>query len=166
MFARFLPIEEEDVEVMISRDCDSRIGEREQMAVKEWLMSDKGVHIMRDHPWHGTEILGGMWGMKSGALPEFLDLMYEWHHEDRWQTDQDFLKEEIYPRIVDDTMVHDNFFGINSHGIPFPTSRKGVDFVGQVFDENDKTVIEHASILARYLKTHPEVVRTPDWLRK
>ena len=68
MFWRFLPCSEEDVEVMISRDTDSRLSEREKCAIDEWLESDKGFHIMRDHPWHGTEILGGMWGAKRGVL--------------------------------------------------------------------------------------------------
>ena len=36
----------------------------EQEAVEEWLNSNKKFHIMRDHPDHGTEILGGTWGCK------------------------------------------------------------------------------------------------------
>ena len=47
-----------------TRDLDSRLNDREQAAVTEWLNSNKSFHIMRDHPWHGTEILGGMWGCK------------------------------------------------------------------------------------------------------
>ena len=65
MFWRFLPASDSDVGVMISRDTDSRLSEREKEAVDEWLASDKGFHIMRDHPAHGTEILGGMWGAKN-----------------------------------------------------------------------------------------------------
>jgi len=30
---------------------------------------------------------------------------------------------------------------------PFPTTRNGLQFVGQVFDENDITPIEHLNIL-------------------
>ena len=41
---------------MLSRDCDSRLNKREKLAVDELLKSDKNFHIMRDHPWHNTEM--------------------------------------------------------------------------------------------------------------
>ena len=46
------------------RDVDSHINEREQAAVLEWQsQSQEPLHIMRDHPDHNTEILGGMFGL-------------------------------------------------------------------------------------------------------
>ena len=69
MFWRFYPASEPDVDVMISRDTDSRLNSRESNAVHEWLNSGKAFHIMRDHPQHGIEILGGMWGVR-GKLPK------------------------------------------------------------------------------------------------
>ena len=36
--------------------------QREKDAVNAWLVSNRTFHVMRDHPDHGTEILGGMWG--------------------------------------------------------------------------------------------------------
>ena len=68
MFWRFYPASEPDVEVMLSRDTDSRLNLREAAAVDEWLAGDKNFHIMRDHPYHATEILGGMWGVRNGFL--------------------------------------------------------------------------------------------------
>ena len=62
MFWRFWASEDLDVDIFLSRDCDSRISEREVNAVNEWLESDKDFHIMRDHPYHTVPILGGMWG--------------------------------------------------------------------------------------------------------
>ena len=61
MFWRFEDASDPNVDIMISRDTDSRLGMREKFAVNEWITSDKGFHIMRDHPYHATEILGGMW---------------------------------------------------------------------------------------------------------
>jgi len=151
MFSRFLPATEDDVEVMVSRDCDSRLSVREANAVNEWLESDKGFHIMRDHPWHGSQILGGMWGIRHGCLPEFGDLMRSWNPEDRWQTDQEFLNQEIYPRVVDDAMVHASFLRMESHAKDFPSLRNGLEFIGQVFDEHEATVPEHLQALASAL---------------
>ena len=33
-------------------------------AVKQFLESDSMVHVMRDHPAHGSSMLGGTWGAK------------------------------------------------------------------------------------------------------
>jgi len=151
MFWRFEYVNARLVDVMISRDCDSRLSYREAAAVQDWLDSGKGFHIMRDHPWHGSQMLGGMWGARSGALPEFNELMAQWNQEDRWQTDQDFLNKEIYPRVVNDTRVHASFLRMEGHATDFPVPRNGTEFVGQVFDENEATVPEHLQALAKAL---------------
>jgi len=52
MFWRFWASEDPDVDVFLSRDCDSRFSNREVSAINEWLASDKDFHIMRDHPYH------------------------------------------------------------------------------------------------------------------
>jgi hypothetical protein len=41
-----------------------RFSEREVAAVEDWLNSSLPFHAMRDHPAHGTAILGGMWGAR------------------------------------------------------------------------------------------------------
>ena len=151
MFWRFEYADCPGVDAFISRDCDSRLSEREATAVSEWLESDKGFHIMRDHPWHGSQMLGGMWGCRRGALPEFNNLMAAWNHEDRWQTDQDFLNEQVYPKIVNDAMIHASYFKLEAHSKNFPLPRKDTEFVGQVFDENENTILEHLKALAETL---------------
>lgn len=155
MFSRFLPASEAEVEVMISRDCDSRLSLREKEAVDEWLASDKQFHIMRDHPWHGTEILGGMFGMKHGVVPDLESRMIAWlnkhNPENEWQIDQNFLKAEIYPLVVNDSMVHAQFHRIEHHARPFPSLRSDLEFVGQVFDENEVTIQEHVDVLRKYI---------------
>lgn len=137
MFWRFLPAGEPDVEVMISRDCDSRLGTREKSAIDEWLTSSKKFHIMRDHPHHGTQILGGMWGARGGLLNDIKGWIDEYKKGDYWQVDQNFLKEIVYPKVVNDSMVHDEFFKYESHRRRFPKNRVNFEFVGEVFTEKD-----------------------------
>jgi len=134
MFWRFYPASEDDVDVMISRDCDSRLNAREKYAVDEWLSSDKGFHIMRDHPWHNTSILGGMWGSRKGIVNNMKELIGDYIKGNFWQVDQNFLREKIFPLIVNNNMTHDEFFG----GKPFPTIREHKQFVGQAFNKNDE----------------------------
>jgi hypothetical protein len=137
MFWRFYPASEPEVEVMISRDADSRLTEREAAAVNEWIQSDKGFHSMRDNESaHGTVLMGGMWGVKRGVLPTMVELIDKYEKGDFWQVDQKFLKSKIAPLVKDNMMEHDPY-----HGKPFPLPRVGTTFVGQpVTDDYDRVL--------------------------
>jgi hypothetical protein len=52
MLWRIEPINDSNVEYLISRDTDTRIQPREVMAVQEWIDSGKSLHVMRDHFQH------------------------------------------------------------------------------------------------------------------
>jgi hypothetical protein len=137
MFWRFLPASDPSVDVMISRDCDSRLTVREKNAVDEWLASKKSFHIMRDHPNHSEAILGGMWGVKNPLLIDMENLIHAFSKQDSYQVDQDFLREVIYPKISNDCMVHDEFFVFDSCAKSFSFHRINNEFVGERFDEFD-----------------------------
>ena len=144
MFWRFYAASDLDVDVMISRDVDSRLTVREKAAVDDWLASDKDFHIMRDHPYHNAPILGGMWGVRNCLLLDMVEYINKYSKGDFWQVDQNFLRECIYLKIKDDAFVHDEYFEKNS----FPTERESGYFVGQAFDENDEQLNpEHSEML-------------------
>jgi len=135
---------DETVDVAIVRDADSRLNARERAAVDEWLAGDRDVHIMRDHPWHATAMLGGMWGVRRGALWNIRTLIAQHEPRDYFQGDQDLLRERVYPLIADRAHVHDEFFDHR----PFPTPRRGAEFVGEPFDEHERPRDpEHARVL-------------------
>jgi hypothetical protein len=135
MFWRFYACE--DSEIMLSRDTDSRLNLREKLAVDEWLSSDKDFHIMRDHPYHNTEILGGMWGVRNGLLKNIKELINDYTKGDFWQVDQNFLREKIYPSVINNSFTHDSYLNYNTNSKPFPSKRINREFVGDVFDENE-----------------------------
>jgi protein O-GlcNAc transferase len=137
MFWRFYPASENDVDVFIVRDTDSRLSNREKEAVDEWLSSDKGLHIMRDHPYHNSLIMGGMWGMKKNTFPKMKELIGIYKGGDFWQVDQNFLNEMVYPLCKNNTFIHDEFMNFESWKKPFPSERKDKEFVGDVFDEKN-----------------------------
>ena len=147
MLWRFEAASDPDVEVMISRDVDSRLIPREKAAVDEWLESDKGFHIMRDHPWHKYTILGGMWGAKKGTIPEMTDLIKDFERKDTYGVDYDFCQNIVWPRVKDNCMIHDEFF----EGNPFPTKREGLEWVGPTVDIQDNPVPEHVEALKQAL---------------
>jgi hypothetical protein len=135
LFWRFLPASEEDVEVVIVRDVDSRLGARERAAVDAWLAGDKDVHIMRDHPEHEAAMLAGMWGVRRGRLWDLRGRIALFTRgRARPFADQRFLAHEVYPRVREHACVHDPFFEKR----PFPTARRGGRFVGQPYDEHGR----------------------------
>lgn len=147
MFWRFLAADDPTVDVMISRDTDSRVSFREKIAVEDWVNSNKDFHIIRDHPHHFIEILGGMWGAKNHILNGLSKDINQYKKGNFWQVDQNFLKEIVYPKIKNYARVHDEFFEKQ----PLLHKRENFEFIGQVFDENDNTPIEHMEILKHAL---------------
>ena len=151
MFWRFLAASDPTVDVMLSRDADSRLHHREKAAVDEWLLSDKQFHIMRDHPYHGVAILGGMWGVKKGLLNDINKQIDFYQKGDFLGVDQNFLGECIYPIVRDCAMVHDEFFEKK----PFPKEsgeRNSSHFVGQAY-KGDGCVLDVPEVfIQEYLK--------------
>jgi protein O-GlcNAc transferase len=139
MFWRFETSYDESVEISIFRDTDSRLSLREKNAVDEWLQSDKTFHIMRDHPFHRFPILGGMWGYKYNPIYDMKSLISNFAKSNQYGTDYQFFYDTLYPIIKTDKIVHDPFFD----KIPFPSSRNGQEFVGEIYDENNVRHPEH-----------------------
>ena len=65
MLWRFAPMADPLVGEWHSRDLDSRVTSREVAAVREWLLSDRPLHAMRDHPSHKAALMAGAWGGSS-----------------------------------------------------------------------------------------------------
>lgn len=111
MFVRFLPALENDVNVFLSRDCDSRLNIREQYAVNDWLKNTNyPFHIMRDHRDHLTEILGGMWGCRGDILKDLQKYLNEWTDYSKKGKDQEFLTAHIWPLIQNNHVAHDDAY--------------------------------------------------------
>lgn len=62
---RFAPMADDLVSEWHSRDLDSRPSARERAAVDEWLRSGRKYHAMRDHKFHRTPLLAGMFGARD-----------------------------------------------------------------------------------------------------
>lgn len=133
-FWRFYPMSESSVDILISRDTDSRLNYRERRAVDAWIDSGKRLHIMRDHPCHKTPILAGMWGFRGSTVDIKVQIdtfIKETGRSDYYGVDELFLSSVVYPKYKEDLIEHDEFSG----GIQFPSPREGGEYVGAPFDE-------------------------------
>ena len=148
---RFFACSDDDVDVMISRDADSRLTHREKVCVDEWLNSDKGFHIIRDNVNHNTLILGGMWGCKKGTISNMKELVSMYNPEDFWQSDQIFLKKIIYPLIKNNVMVHDEFLNYEPFKVKNKIERNPLHFIGQAYDGDGK-ILDRPEYFQEYIK--------------
>ena len=118
--------------LVLSRDLDSALLERERAAVDAWLASNKSFHIMRDHPKHHMPMLGGLWGFRPSLNRSLsrviLDKIYNQTLIRRYpgRADQAFLGFHVWPFARSSVLIHDSFFCGDriGHGAkPFPTQR-------------------------------------------
>lgn len=131
-------------EHVIFRDTDSRLNERESLAVVEWIESGRLAHIIADHPHHTPLIGGGMWGIKPtlASMLKLIDCPMAKLENDRnksYNSDQIWLRDSIWPLIKNDVLIHDLCYHSRRPGAkPFPSKFGDNRFVGEVFDANDK----------------------------
>lgn len=152
MMWRFEAIDDPDVEVMMSRDTDTRILEREKLVVEEWLNSGKLFHIIRDHPHHSFSILGGMFGTKKIPDVNWIPIMSNYHQSGYRNYDQDFLRDYIYPLIVNNSIIHASFHRWEGHAKDFPISFDSeYRFVGEYVYHDETRSNEHINILKNNL---------------
>ena len=146
---RFEAIDDPEVEIMMSRDTDTRIYQREKLAVDEWLQSSKLCHIMRDHPHHSFCILAGMFGVrKIPEIPSWLNIMNSFSPNCDRMYDQDFLRDYIYPLIKDNSIIHATFHQYEEHSKSFPIEYDAeFHFVGEYVYHDESRSQYHIDIL-------------------
>ena len=107
---RFYPAFYEKDIILIVRDTDSRLNMKEKIAIDNWLNSDKDFHILRDHPWHLTRILAGLWGVKNNLLlnSSFQDNFNTFYRKNIKGVDQEFLM-QIYDKIKEKSLIYDTY---------------------------------------------------------
>lgn len=161
MFWRFKAIWDFDYSHLIFRDTDSRISDREISAIKDWEDSNGLVHIIRDHPYHQTPILGGLWGIKHTARA----LMPSTFEMERFGTDhgedQFFLSQCVYPVVKEVAYVNDSFFGYEKLVHSISISRRSGEFIGESVDEFDNYDLDLRKLC---MKVEQSIIRS-EWLR-
>ena len=141
-----------DADVGFVRDTDSRITERDRWCINRFLESSYTYHIIRDHVWHRSKIMGGMFGWKESRMVEFDE-----NHPSGYGYDEGVLSDELYPAIRDRALIHTNingFLGEHSERIAIPRT-DAYDFVGNVYKSDTPEftysfdVIQQVKVLQR-----------------
>ncbi len=156
MLWRIEPLIDKTVDVFISRDIDTRIFAREVFATRQWLSSNKILHIMRDHPQHYNLILGGMFGVRTETFKNYdwIDLIesyYRIYGEE--ENDQHFLQKFLYNMTsVSDKMIHDEIKKYEGAScLSFPSLYDQKHFTGCYIYEDGSGDDETEAVLKQYL---------------
>ena len=141
-FTRFLP--SESSQFLCSRDTDGRLILREKVVNEQFMNSNKKFHIIRDHPYHNTEILAGMWSIQNLNFDKIRFAMLDFGLKDDinpyggMDHDQKFLTNYIWPHLNKELiMAHDNFFNYNNNKILINLPRSNREFIGEPYDADD-----------------------------
>lgn len=144
---RFLAIDFPEVALMLSRDTDSRLSNRECSIVREWEEKATKFMIIKDHPGsHGTfAMLAGLWAMKKKSNLNIAQLINDWlvtktpSEINHRNADQNFLDEQLKNHTLNDLSYYDDY-NINQvdycQKIAYP--RENWHFIGEIFDEKNK----------------------------
>ncbi|CAB4066024.1 unnamed protein product [Lepeophtheirus salmonis] len=166
MLWRFLPVIDPHVDLLLSRDLDSRFSNRELTAVQEWMNSDKILHIMRDHPFHNVPILGGLWGANLTNKESRILWEISWKNilldSGAWASrfsrgsDQVLLKKYVWDTWGwNYALQHDSYKCKRfANSKPWPVERlKGVNnFVGAISNLNKTLVRECPKECRKYIE--------------
>lgn len=140
----------ENVARFCARDIDSRLSQREKLAVDEWILSGKKFHVMRDHPSHSLHpISGGMWCASEAGIRQIQRILFTLPSGNQYMQDMDWLNTYLWPIVKKSVLQHDSFscdrFG---GGLPFPTARVGWEHVGSIYIDG-KMKESNVNILAK-----------------
>jgi hypothetical protein len=138
MFWRFYPATENDVSIMLSRDCDSRLSIREKACVDTWLKyEDKKVMTIRDTCLHQSQMMGGLWAVKDGFLkfikPKLDSIIETTKYIAIKGVDQDFLNNFIYPYSLG--IINENNISTLDGSVPDTRQSSFISFDDIAFGE-------------------------------
>ena len=138
---RVFSIDDDNIDIVFSRDCDSMISEREIGLMNEFIASPYLLHTIRDHCGHKMIFMAGLFGIKKRILNlqlktvKIRDLSYELFKsiDDTYILDQ-LVLQILFNNLRSKLLVHSTkniFNDINFIKIDPPIDN---NFCGQVID--------------------------------
>jgi hypothetical protein len=139
MLWRFSLLNDNNIDIFLSRDADSRITNREINLINKFIESKYCFHIIRDHSGHGTEILGGTFGVKVKEFNNYykiknikeyiLELYKNYHKNMERNVDQYFLRDYIWTLIKDNHLAHISHECVRYHSNDIKI-KNDINFIG------------------------------------
>jgi hypothetical protein len=138
MFWRYFIIDElGEKDVVIFRDCDSRITARESDVVYNWISGqDEIALVIAENASHKNSFaMGGMWGIFGGILTNVVQSIEDWvQYYKQWNHPWIFVDLEYNTNILGPLIGnYTRFVGYGSNN-PLPNLKEGERFIGDVYE--------------------------------
>jgi hypothetical protein len=162
----YLVADDMSVDYFLIRDADSRLSERDAVAVNKWIESGSAVHCIRDQPSHATHaVVDGLWGGKPKEIHKIANsyvhsLLFKFFGHGNPSssvelkdvansssvisnintTDATFLVDVLWPRIVNASICHDSVSGRNwTRTVSYPDGPPSsrVQYLGHSYNEHN-----------------------------
>lgn len=147
MCMRFFPLCFPQIETCFIRDADSRVCERDQWCISQFLENEEyEYHTIRDHYYHKAKIMGGLLGWKKiNKGNNIIEQLIEWkkksNNADGYNTDAEFLEKYLYPQIKSSLLIHSDIIAFKGEKIHHLLPHKNPhDFVGNVFEYENEDI--------------------------
>lgn len=169
MFQRFTILDDPKVQRAIFRDTDSRPGQREMGALREWEKSTKPFTSLADHCHHSLPLGGGLWGYDRTKLSPEPHLMLHvteaiiksrlgarpYTRDKSYSLDQTFLTHFIWPLAKKHGVLRHDLATrhLFRESVPWP-GKSGFDdlsFVGEIINEREEPNWNHRFQRLNYL---------------
>jgi len=116
---RFLPHDDRNVDIWISRDLDSIINNREEKAVEDWIEnhSSKNLMTMSDDRQHTWTVTGGMFGYKNDYVKNYFSFITAYSFKNKNKTN----------KFANDCTIAEQFFYKKDNYIQYYRAGKKLD---------------------------------------
>jgi hypothetical protein len=131
MLWRYFATNLTDAEFIIFRDCDSLITLREKSMIEDWVVDEKALHIIRDHPMHTALIMGGLCGVKKDRVHNLYESFIKSKFVDLYGMDQWFIHKELYKKYKNDALIHDSIASAGKEIDPLALGIHKSDYIGK-----------------------------------
>ena len=131
------------VDRILLREANTRPGDREQSALRDWAHSELPCHCIRDHPKHAdSAFIVNLLGLVPAQIANIIgEDVIKKQLDDRnvkWKSVKQFFDAVIWSKIHKHCRCHDSVSCTKwPHSEPFPALRNGNEYVGQSYDLND-----------------------------
>ena len=143
-------VQDRSVRIVLFRDPEFRLSDRQKSAVDGWMSAPSAMHCMRDHPSHVEHpIVPGLLGIKLYTIqdnPQQYEKLLNILDEELRKSDSNRFETKLWANFNSEFLCHDSVAcdkWENSKPFPVPPSQSQPAYEGQRYDEHMVSLVPY-----------------------